>query len=158
MSYINLAFLMKFLILNIIKISFLLSAVIIIGCSSGEYDIEEYEVNYTEKSLKIDTIKKIVQDEDKIKDDKTDDDKIKNDKKDSYTYIIQIGAFIVKSNFDRFYENAKQTIGPDIYFDLQSNLYKIRLGNYTNRAEAILMLDKVKSLGYTDAFIVTRKN
>ncbi|HJY64328.1 MAG TPA: SPOR domain-containing protein [Ignavibacteria bacterium] len=145
---------MKFHLINIIKISVLLSVFLIVGCSSGEYDIEEYEVNTIEKTLKYDTIKKIV--EDKIKDDKTD--KIKDDKKDSYTYIVQIGAFYIKSNFERFYERARQIVGQEIYFEVQNNLYKIRLGSFTVRAEAILQLDKVKALGYSDAFIITRKN
>ena len=137
---------MKFHLINIIKISVLLSVFLIVGCSSGEYDIEEYEVNTIEKTLKYDTIKKIVE------------DKIKDDKKDSYTYIVQIGAFYIKSNFERFYERARQIVGQEIYFEVQNNLYKIRLGSFTVRAEAILQLDKVKALGYSDAFIITRKN
>ena len=145
-------------IFNIIKLLFLLACFMLIGCSSGEYDIEEYEVNYTEKTVKADTTRKIVYDEDKIKDDKIKDDKIKDDKKDTYTYIIQVGAFVVQSNFEKFYEKAKHDLGPDVYYEQQSNLFKIRMGKFSVRAEAILLLDKVKASGYIDAFIVTRKN
>lgn len=158
MSYINFSIFMKMQIFNIIKLLLVFTGLGLIGCSSGEYDIEEYEVNYTEKTVKADTVKKIVYDDDKIKDDKIKDDKIKDDKKDTYTYVIQVGAFIVKSNFDKFYEKAVQDLGPDIYYEQQNGLYKIRIGKFGGRAEAILMLDKVKALGYIDAFIVTRKN
>jgi len=147
---------MKFHIINIIKTTFLLCGFFIIGCGSGEYEVDEYEVNTIEKTLKADTIKTIVQD-DQIKDDKTKDDQIKDDKKDSYNYIVQIGAFMVKSYFDNFFERAKQVVGPEVYFEFLNGLYKARIGNYTIRAEAILMIDRVRALGYTDAFIITRK-
>jgi len=150
---------MKMHIFNIIKLLFLLAGFLLIGCSSGEYDIEEYEVNYTEKTVKADTTKKIVYDDsDKIKDDKIKDDKIKDDKKEVYTYIIQIGAFIVKSNFERFFERARHELGSEVYYEEQNNLYKVRIGKFGVRAEAILQLDKLKGMGYIDAFIVTRKN
>jgi len=139
---------MKVQFFNIIKLLFLFVGLWLIGCSSGEYDIEEYKVNYTEKTVKADTIKKIVY----------DDDKIIDNKKDSYTYIIQVGAFIVKTNFERFYERAKIVLGPDVYYELQNDLYKIRIGKFNVRAEAILQLDKIKGQGYIDAFILTRKN
>jgi len=147
---------MKFHTLNIIKTIFFLCGLFFIGCSSGEYEVEEYEVNTIEKTLKADTIKTIVQD-DQIKDDKIKDDQIKDDKKDSYTYIVQVGAFLVKSYFDNFFERAKQVIGPEVYFEFINGLYKARIGSFNIRAEAILMIDRVKALGYTDAFIITRK-
>jgi cell division protein FtsN len=149
---------MKMQYFNIIKLLVFFTGLGLLGCSSGEYDIDEYEVNYTEKTIKADTIKKIVYDDDKIKDDKLNVDKIKDDKKDSYTFIIQVGAFIVKSNFEKFYEKARQDLGPDLYYEQQNDLYKIRIGKFGGRAEAILMLEKVKSLGYNDAFILTIKN
>jgi cell division protein FtsN len=141
---------MKLQMNNIIKLIFLLAAIFFIGCSSSEYDLEQYEVNYVDKTVKADTIKKLVYD-DKIKDDKIED------KKDSYEYIIQVGAFIVKSNFDKFYEKARQDLGSEVYYVVQNNLYKIRIGKFNNRAEAILLLDKIKGMGYDDAFIVTKK-
>ena len=139
---------MKMQFFNIIKLLFLFAGLLLIGCSSGEFDIEKYEVNYTEKTVRADTTKKIVY----------DDDKIKDDKKDSYTYIIQVGAFLVKSNFDRFYEKAKNELGPDVYLEQQNDMFKLRIGKFYTRAEAILLLEKVKGMGYMDAFIVTRKN
>lgn len=126
---------------------------IIIGCGSGEYDIEQYDLNYNEKTVKIDTLKKITISEntDKIKEDK------KDNVKDVYTYVVQIGAFVNPGNFENFLQQAKQTLGNEVYFEQSSNLYKIRVGNYGNRAEAIKYLEFVKSKGYLDAFIVNVK-
>ncbi len=126
-------------------------AVILNGCSSGEYDIDEYKVDYTEKTVKADTIRKVTVKEDKIKEDKTDLTR------DSYIYIVQIGAFSIPSNFERFLTRAKQTLGEGVYFDQSGGLYKIRIGSYTNRAEAIKYMEFVKTKGYYDAFVITRK-
>jgi len=145
--------------LKIVKINlyFLLLplAVYLTGCSSGEYDIEKYEVNYTEKTVKIDTLKKIT-----IKEDDKND-KIKEDintNKDTYFYIIQIGAFSQKNNLEKFYEQAKMILGAEVYYEQSNSLYKVRIGNFPNRAEALKYIEFIRSKGYNDAFIVTKKN
>lgn len=136
-----------------VKIFFLISvfvpAVYLVGCSSGEYEINSYKVDYVEKVVKYDTSKKIALD-DKIKEDK-------NVNKDSYTYVVQIGAFLSKSYFERFYEIAKQTLGDEVYYEQSNYLYKIRIGSYNTRAEAIKYLEFVKSKGYNDAFVISKK-
>jgi hypothetical protein len=63
----------------------------------------------------------------------------------------------MKSNLDRFFETAKQQVGPEVYYEFTNNLYKIRVGYFTNRADAMSLLEKVLNLGYLDAFIVTKK-
>ncbi|MBE2217393.1 MAG: SPOR domain-containing protein, partial [Ignavibacteria bacterium] len=128
------------------------------GCSSGEYDIEEYKVDYTEKTVKTDTIKKLIVKDDQIKDDKNNKDNIKDNLKDSYSYVVQIGAFAVQSNFSRFLERARLTLGEGVYYEQSGNLYKIRIGKFNNRAEAIKFAELVKSKGYSDAFVITKKN
>ncbi len=143
--------------INIIVI-LAVSAVYFWGCSSGEYDIEEYKVDYTEKTVKTDTIKKLVVKDDQIKDDKNNKDNIKDNLKDSYFYAVQIGAFEMQSNFSRFLEIARLTLGEGVYYEQSGNLYKIRIGKYSNRAEAIKFAELVKSKGYSDAFVVTKKN
>lgn len=133
-------------------------AIYFTACSSGEYDIEEYQVDYTEKTVKTDTIKNIVLKDDSIKIDKNNKDNIKDNIKETYTYIVQIGAFSMPSNFDRFIETAKQILGNDVYSEQSGNLLKVRIGKYGNRAEAIKFVEFVRSKGYTDAFVVTKKN
>ncbi|NOS86522.1 MAG: SPOR domain-containing protein [Ignavibacteria bacterium] len=135
-----------------------ISALSLIACSSGEYEVTSYKVDYVEKTVKIDTIKNITLNEDKIKQDKNDKDNIKDNTKDSYSYIIQIGAFSMQSNFENFLNRAKQVLGDEVYYEQSGNLFKIRIGRYGNRAEAIKFVEIARSKGFTDAFIVTKKN
>lgn len=149
MSYIDLENMVKIVNLNIIFF-ILFGALCIGGCSSGEYDVEEYQINYVEKTITADTIKKVV-----IK----DDIEIKEDiKKDpiAYTYTIQIGAFSMPSNYNNFLQRAKEIFGADVYSEEHNGLYKIRTGNFTSRGEALKYLDFARSKGYGDAFVLTR--
>lgn len=121
------------------------------GCSSGEYDLNEYTINSVEKKVVVDTIKKV-----------TDTSRVNNNNnneyaKENYEFVVQIGAFFNKANFDAFYSKAKEVIGNDVYFVSTNSLYKIRTGNFNNKADAIRRLDQVKALGYNDAFVITAK-
>lgn len=142
--------------LKIVKIYLYLQTLAItlflFGCSSGEYDIEKYEVSYTEKTLKIDTLKKITIDETGIKEDKRDGNK------ENYIYTIQIGAFSVQDNMDKFLETAKANLDENVFFIQAGGLLKVRIGTFNTRADAVKRMEFVKSKGYTDAFIVTRRN
>jgi cell division septation protein DedD len=135
-----------------------ISALCLIACTSGEYEVTSYKVDYVEKTVKIDTIKNITLNDDKIKQDKNDKDNIKDNTKDSYSYIIQIGAFSMQSNFENFLNRAKQVLGDEVYYEQSGNLFKIRIGRYGNRAEAIKFVEIARSKGFTDAFIITKKN
>ncbi|MEO8514284.1 MAG: SPOR domain-containing protein [Ignavibacteria bacterium] len=131
---------------KIFLIIFLISpAAYFIACSSGEYDIEEFQVDYIEKTVKRDTIRVI---SDKIKEDKNPN---------SYIYAIQIGAFSIQENFDRFLADAKMKLGDGVYFEQTGNLFKIRVGQFTRSTEAVKYALFVKSKGYTDAFVITKK-
>ncbi len=148
---------LKFAKINLSIFSFF-SALCFIACSSGEYEVKSYKVDYTEKTVKIDTIKKISLNDDKIKQDKNDKDDIKDNTKETYSYIVQIGAFSMKSNFENFIMRARQILGDEVYFEQSGNLFKVRIGRYGNRADAIKFVEIARSKGYTDAFIVTKKN
>jgi hypothetical protein len=125
------------------------------GCSSGEYEIAEYKVQYDEKTIVIDTIGIITD----IKEDITKREELKLDVKvkETFTFTVQIGAFINKDNFDRFLAVAKQKVGAEVYFEMQNGIYKIRVGNFTNRAEAMKYWEQARRLGYFDAFVITKK-
>ena len=116
-----------------------------IACSSGEYEYNEYKEDYVEKTIKTDTIRRV-----EIKETTTI-------KEDSYIYIVQVGAFSIQSNFDNFFQRAKEVIGSDVYYEQSGNLYKIRVGKFSTRAEAIKFAEFVKTKGYSDAFVVTKK-
>lgn len=121
------------------------------GCSSVEYEREDYEVTYEEKLIVTDNIKTLIE---------KDQEPIKTDIniKETYSYIVQIGAFAIESNFRRFYQKARQILGEEVYYEYTGNLYKIRIGKFTNRADAIKLAELCKNKGYYDAFIITRKN
>ena len=128
------------------------------GCSSGEYELEEHQIDYVEKTLKYDTVKKVVQLDTTGRNIIKDNSEIKdNSSKDSYSYIVQIGAFFVKSNFERFFEHSRQALGEEVFYEQANSLYKIRIGKYSDKATALKMLDRVKSQGFDDAFVVTVK-
>ncbi|MFI5212223.1 MAG: SPOR domain-containing protein [Ignavibacteria bacterium] len=136
---------LKFVKLNI-ALSFLTAFLLIWGCSSGEYEINKYKVDYEEKIIKVDTIRKI-----------TLKEEIKETIKDSYNFSVQIGAFVNPANLDRFFERAKDILSENVYYEQTANLFKVRVGNFSNRAEALKFLEFAKSKGYFDAFVIAKK-
>ena len=137
---------MKFLKNVHIVILLPLIAWFLYSCSSGEYDLEEYKVDYIEKTVKKDTLGK------------SDTSRITEQfRSGKYAYVVQIGAFTEKSNFERFFAKAREILGNDVYNIYIDNLYKIRIGKFIDNRTALNLLEKVKSLGYNDAFIITSK-
>jgi cell division protein FtsN len=134
--------------MDIIKIYIIifLSCCFLAACSSGEYDLEKTTVQETQKQIVRDTIKPLA------------DEEIKEEirpSNESYSYIIQIGAYFIESNYRAFFERSKSVLGNDVYYTFTNSLYKIRIGSYDNRNDALNFLDHVKSLGFDDAFIIT---
>jgi len=125
----------------------------LIGCSSGAYDIEKKTITYEEKTIIADTIKTVTEKSDEQKE-------IKEDipAKEFFTFVVQIGAFVMPSNFENFYQRAKSILGDEVYYEFKNGLYKIKLGKFDNRVEALQMLDKVREKGYYDAFVITVRN
>ncbi len=154
MSYINLVIMGKkvklyFRLLIILPICYLF------GCSSGEYELNEYRIDYVETIITADTIRNV-----SIKEDNTKEDRIKEDKfltSNSYNFSVQIGAFLNPDNFSRFIQLAKNVLGDEVYYDQYGNLYRVRVGAFTNRPEAMRFIEFVKSKGYSDSFIITKK-
>ena len=138
------------------KISYFLVPIILCffgGCSSGSYDLEEIRLEYEEKIPVADSTKIVTEKNEEIK----EEVKEKTENPDVLVFVIQIGAFANESNFRAFYERAKASIGNAVYYKYANNLYRIRVGEYTNKADAVKTLDFVKSLGYFDAFLLTTK-
>jgi cell division protein FtsN len=154
MTYIKLE-IMKNLTKIISYLSLLAISLFQFYCSSGEYEIDEFKITYNEKTVVADTLKII---SDNIKQDKTEiTDNIKDNMRESVSFSVQIGAFSMQSNFERFFNIAKQTLGADVFYEYSGNLYKIRIGNFNNRAEAIRYAEFAKTKGYLDAFVITKK-
>lgn len=117
------------------------------GCNSGEYDLNEYTINGVDKKVVVDTIKKVT----------NVNDTGKTTLRENFVFVVQIGAFFNKSNFDAFFEKAKKEIGGEVYYVSTNNLYKIRCGSFTNKADALRYLERVVGLGYTDAYVITAR-
>jgi len=135
-----------------------MAAVYFSACSSGEYETETYTVDYTEKTVVVDTIKKITLSDESIKQDKNNKDNIKDNTRESFYYTVQIGAFAMHNNSDRFIDKAKMVLGDAVYSEDSGSLHKVRVGKFNTRAEAIKYCEVVRSKGYSDAFVVTKKN
>lgn len=126
----------------------------LIGCSSGAYDIEEKTISYEEKTIIADTTKTVTEKSDEKKEIKED----LTNQKEFFVFVVQIGAFVMPSNFENFYQRAKSILGDEVYYEFKNGLYKIKLGKFDNRVEALQMLDKVREKGYYDAFVITVRN
>lgn len=131
-------------------LSLLLIGCFLYSCSSGEYELDKYTINYTETTLKIDTLPKTGISE------ISGTESIEKPPA-GYVFVVQIGAFFVKENYDRFLSKARELLGNDVYDVFANNLYKIRIGSFTERGEAERLLEKVRRLGYSDAFVITTK-
>ena len=123
-----------------------------IGCSSGEYEIEKTTIENTQKIIERDTLQKSVSN-----DNQGDIKEEIHSPAESYSYIVQIGAFFIESNFQAFFERSKSILGSDVYYSFINSLYKIRIGSYDNREDALRSLDHVRVLGFDDAFVITVK-
>jgi cell division septation protein DedD len=134
-----------------VKYCFLfLLGIFLADCGSGPYDLHETGIQTEEKKIEADTTKIVTK--------KSEDKQEVSEKPESFTFIVQIGAFMIPFNFERFYSNAKSLLGNEVYYEIRNNLFKIRIGKYDNKAEALQFLNYVKGLGYYDAFIITIKN
>ncbi len=133
--------------LTVTKYFLVLLCIGLIGCSSGPYELDEETVTYEEKEITADTIKTV-----------TETREIKEEippKTEAFKFTVQIGAFAVPSNFENFFQRAKTVLGEDVYYKYAAGLYRIRIGSFYNKAEALQVLEKALALGYYDAFIVT---
>ncbi len=128
----------------------LVFGIYLMGCSSGPYDLNETNIKHEEKTITADTVKTVTESSEKHNEIK--------EEVGSFTFIVQVGAYFITYNFQRFYETAKARLGENLYYEMSNDLYKIRIGRFTNKAEALQLLDFVKSLGYDDAFIITVRN
>jgi cell division septation protein DedD len=134
----------------------ILSLVLIItlytGCNSAIYEIVEVEepVEIKPEKSPITDIKEDIKEEPKITENKFTDKQLV-----SKTYSIQIGAFNQENNASQFTDNARNILsGQEIYYKDIEGLYKVRLGNFTSKAEAIAFLGKIQENGFSDSFIV----
>lgn len=122
-----------------------------IGCNSSIYEIVEVE-----ETVEIKEDLKSPEPDTEIKEDtKPPESKISESQVVSRNYVVQIGAFSDEINAGKFTSTAKKNLaGEEIYYKDIDGLFKVRLGNFSSKTDAIAKMQKLKELGYTDSFVV----
>lgn len=67
---------------------------------------------------------------------------------------VQVGLFRIKSNAVRRAKAIKAQ-GINVIIKKNESLYKVQVGAYSQHANTVNMLERIRKLGYTDAFITT---
>ena len=131
---------------------------LVFGCNSTVYEIEEIEEKVEISTTPADTnilaqnnneIKEDLKSESKIPDNKFTDKQVV-----ARIYSVQIGAFLNEDNASNFTQSAKKQIDQSVYYKKYDGLYKVRFGSYNSVSEAINILEKLKNMGYSDSFVV----
>lgn len=131
------------------------SALFFAACNSAIYEIVEVEepVEIKEEPKQQNPVSDIK--EDTKTSEKPSENKFSEKSVVSRTFVIQIGAFNDEGNAEKYSNTAKSRLtGSDITVKNIDGLYKIRLGNFNNKDEAINFLQKAKDAGYGDSFVV----
>ncbi|HJY63991.1 MAG TPA: SPOR domain-containing protein [Ignavibacteria bacterium] len=150
-------------LLKIISILLLPLFLFILGCNSTIYDIVEIEEPVTEPVSKTtDTnlitdnrnseIKQDLKPESKLNETKFSDKQLV-----SKHYTIQIGAFLNESNAVKYLNDVKRDFSEEIYYKEFEGLYKVRIGNFKLKTEAMELIVKLQNYGFSDSFIVELK-
>jgi len=146
----------------LIKMGLLLlpAFLLIWGCNSTIYDIEEIEEKVEVSTYsKPDSSFMTENTNDEIKQDLKQDNKILDNKFTdkqvvARVFAIQIGAFLNEDNASNFTDEAKELIDQTVYYKIYDDLYKVRIGNFNNMNEAAEIMEKLRNLGYLDSFMV----
>ena len=68
---------------------------------------------------------------------------------------VQLAASSERDDADRLAREARSRLGVPVYVDFEAPLYKIRAGDYIDRAEALRLRDRARANGYDGAWVVT---
>lgn len=122
------------------------------GCNSKGYEIEEeaYIDTIPAYSSKAEIKQEIENQKGELK------QEVRNGsvKKKEIIFSVQIGAFENESNAADFTARAKEVLDFHINFYFIDGLYKVRLDDFKDKDEAISILNKVITSGYSNAFII----
>lgn len=119
------------------------------GCNSAIYEIVEVEEPVEIKEEVKPPVTEIKEDT------KPPENKFSEKQVVSRMYVIQVGAFNDEANAEKYSNNAKLKLtGHEVTLKNIDGLYKIRLGNFTSKEDAINYLKTAKDAGFTDSFVV----
>jgi cell division septation protein DedD len=68
---------------------------------------------------------------------------------------VQLAAAGARSDADRVAREASARLGVKCYVDFEAPLFKVRAGDFVDRAEALRLRDRARANGYDGAWIVT---
>jgi hypothetical protein len=69
-------------------------------------------------------------------------------------YRIQLYSGSDKSAARRFENTAMSTIAHPVYLTYEAPQYKVRIGNFVSRDEALILCDQLKKTGFPEAWVV----
>lgn len=69
-------------------------------------------------------------------------------------YRVQIFASSTQEGADKIASEARFKFTERVYVEYDAPYYKVRVGNYKNRADAEILREKARNMGYPDAWIV----
>ena len=125
------------------------------ACDSSSYEMEDVDIpKDTSRITRYNEIKQEVEKpKPEIKEEAQKLEPTVGSNAPQVNYTVQIGAYEVESNAQDMLNKARSYFSSDAYFDLDDNMYKVRIGKVSSTNEALLLLDKIKSAGFYDAFI-----
>jgi cell division protein FtsN len=124
------------------------------SCNSSSYEIEE---DSNTEAPKTETRTEIKQDVEQPKAEIKQEIN-KEAKGPGKSYIIQIGAFRDESNAKVFSEKARKLLNLDISYIQIDGLYKVRVGPFNLKSDAISIVSKLNAAGFDDFFISELNN
>ena len=138
---------------------FILIILVYSGCNSPTYDIieveEPVEIKEELKPPVADIKEETKSEETKSEETKSEEKSYSENQVVSRNYAIQIGAFRRQRNANRCYNSALIKLpGENITLKNIDGVYKIRLGSFNDKDEAIKYLDKIKGAGFYDSFVL----
>ena len=137
-----------YLFMVIIIFSFLYSS-----CSSGSNDLEE--VGEAPDTIHITKNSEIKQEIEKPKQEIIEEPSNLH-KTENIKFTIQLGAFQFETNAIAVINKARNVFNQDISYKYVDGLYKVRLGEFDTRADALTMLNNIHNSGYQDSFIIKK--
>jgi cell division septation protein DedD len=141
---------MKHLYLFIV-ISF--SSFLYFSCNSTSYDLEEVEEapDTTHIAKNSEIKQEIEKPKQEIMEEPSNLHKSENIK-----FTIQLGAFQFETNAIAVINKAKNIFNLDVSYKFIDGLYKVRLGEFDSRADALTLLNNIHNSGYQDSFILKK--
>lgn len=68
---------------------------------------------------------------------------------------VQIAASSERAEADRAAREARSRLGTTAYVDREGGLFKVRVGDFVDRAAALRLRDRARATGYAGAWVVT---